>query len=166
MKPEPRAKKPKFTLARKDEAMADLVAQTDQTTLAIWAIDCAGRVLYSFEENYPDDPRPRGALNICREWTTSGIFCMKVIRGASLAAHAAARDAGSDTPARSAARAAGQAVATAHVPAHSMGAANYALQAVWRAAGPAGADVAVEKERDWQYRHLLALRGPEIPESR
>jgi hypothetical protein len=143
--------------------MAELAAQTDHTTLAIWAIDCAGRVLHYFEENFPGDPRPRVALNVCREWATTGLFSMKVIRGASLAAHAAARDAGEDSAARSAARAAGQAVATAHVRTHCRGAALYAQQAVWRAAGPQGADAAAAKERDWQYGHLLALREQSGP---
>jgi hypothetical protein len=49
-------------------------------------------------------------------------------------------------------------MATAHVPAHSIAAANYALQAIYRAADPSDADTAVAKERDWQYRHLLRLR--------
>jgi hypothetical protein len=57
----------------------------------------------------------------------------------------------------SAARAAGQAVATAHVPTHSLGAANYALQAIYRVTDPAEADAAVAKERDWQYRRLREL---------
>lgn len=147
----------KFSLAQKDGAMEELVKGTDKKTLAIWAIDCAGRVLHYFEEDYPDDPRPRGALNVCREWITTGIFSMAVIRTASLASHAAAREVGVDTPARSAARAAGQAVATPHVPAHSFGAALYARQAVWRAAEPDEAEAAVATERDWQFRHLLAL---------
>ena len=80
-----------------------------------------------------------------------------VIRRASLAAHAAAREVGEDTAARSAARAAGQVVATAHVPTHAPGAANYALQAVFRA-NPSDADAALAKERDWQYRHLFVPR--------
>ena len=65
---------------------------------------------------------------------------------------------GEDTAARSAARATGQAVATAHVPTHSLGAALYAQQAVWRAADPDDAEADVEKERDWQYWRLLELK--------
>ena len=82
---------------------------------------------------------------------------MADIRKASLDAHAAAREVGEDNPARSAARAASQAVATAHVRTHSLGAANYALQAIHRAAGVSGAEAAVTKERDWQYRRLIEL---------
>lgn len=158
MKSETRLKKPGFSVTRKDEAMADLVSETDHTTLAVWAGDCAVRVLPYFEEKYPDDPRPRNAIETLLAWIDTGIFKMADIRGTSLASHAAAREAGEDTSARSAARAAGQAVATAHVPTHSLGAAKYAQQAVWRAASSADADAAADGERDWQYRHLLLLR--------
>ena len=72
-------------------------------------------------------------------------------------AHAAAREVGEDNAARSAAHATGQAVATAHVPTHSLGAAIYALQAVYRATKSPDADAALAKEREWQYRHLLEL---------
>ena len=84
---------------------------------------------------------------------------MAVIRKASLDAHAAARDVGEDNAARSAARAAGQAVATAHVPMHALGAANYVLQAIYRATNPSGVDAAIAIERDWQLQRLLDLRG-------
>ncbi len=163
MNPEPPAKRKKFTLNRKDEAMEELVRGTDRKILAAWAIDCTERVLPYFAEKFPADPRPREALDTLRAWIATGEFHMAVIRGASLASHAAARETGEDSPARSAARAAGQAVATAHVPTHSLGAAIYAQQAVWRATGPAEADAAVAQERDWQYNHLLALRERNAP---
>jgi hypothetical protein len=148
----------KFKLAHNDAEMLDLVKITDHKTLAVWAIDCAERVLPYFEGQYPKDPRPRKALETLRVWIATGVFKMAVIRKASLDAHAAAREVGDDSPARSAARAAGQAVATAHVPRHAYGAAVYAQQAVFRAADPTKADAAAVKERDWQYRHLRELR--------
>lgn len=162
MKPEPREKRNKFSLNRKDEPMEELVKGTDKRILAAWAIDCAERVLPYFEEKFSNDPRPRDALVALRVWIQTGVFHMADIRGASLASHAAAREVGEDTPARSAARAAGQAVATAHVPAHALGAAIYAQQAVWRAANPADADTAVAGERDWQYRHLVEVMREKI----
>lgn len=158
-----RKKPARFSLARHDKPMELLVKETDQRTLATWAIDCAERVLPYFEKKFPDDSRPRDALATLRAWITTGEFHMAVIRSASLASHAAARDAGEDTPARSAARAAGQAVATAHVRTHSLGAALYAQQAVFRAADPDGAEAAAAQERDWQERHLLALRARSAP---
>jgi hypothetical protein len=152
-------KKSRFSLTQRKAEFMELVEQTDQKTLALWAVDCAMRVLPYFEEAYPDDHRPRKAVETLQEWIRTGVFEMAVIRKASLDSHAAARDVGEDNPARSAARAAGQAVATAHVPTHSIGAAIYALQAIHRAASASDADAAVARERDWQFQRLLELRA-------
>ena len=150
-------KKSKFSLAKHKDHFVELVKKTDHKTLALWAIDCAERVLPYFEGKYPEDQRPRQAIETLQTWINTGVFKMAVIRKASLSSHAAARDVGEDNAARSAAHAAGQAVATAHVPTHSIGAAIYALQAIHRATDSADADAAVAKERDWQYQHLLEL---------
>jgi hypothetical protein len=150
----------RFSLARnRDERIEELVRRTDHRTLAVWAIDCAERVLPYFEEECPKDNRPREAIETLQKWMCTGAFRMAVIRKASLASHAAAREVGEDNAARSAARAAGQAVATAHVPTHSIGAAIYALQAIHRATNSSDADAVIAKERAWQYQHLLELRS-------
>jgi len=149
--------KSKFSLAQHKDVFLELVVKTDHKTLAIWAIDCAERVLPYFEEKYPEDHRPRNAIKTLQTWINTGLFRMDVIRKASLASHAAAREVGEDNAARSAARAAGQAVATAHVPTHSIGAATYALQAIHRATDSSEADAAVAKERDWQCQRLFEL---------
>jgi len=128
-------------------------SKEDQMLMAAWAADCAERVLPLFEKASPGDCRPRRAIEVCREWARTGVFRMAGIRGASLAAHAAARDAEEGSAARFAARAAGQAVATAHVPQHAYGAAWYALKAV-AAAGPAGDVERVIAEREWQAGRL------------
>jgi len=150
--------KSKFSVTYKDESIVELVSKTDHKTLAVWAIDCVERVLPYFEEKYPEDHRPRNAITTLRNWIRTGIFKMADVRKAALDSHAAAREIGEDNAARSAARAAGQAVATAHVPTHSVGAANYALQAIYRATDPFDVNAAIAKERDWQYQHLLDLR--------
>ena len=125
----------------------------DQKLMATWAADCAERVLPTFEEIYPEDARPRKAIEACRTWVRTGVFKMSDIRGASLAAHAAARQAkGNDSDAACfAARAAGQAVATAHVPQHAFGGAYYALKAI-AAADPAYAESRVAAEHNWQIQ--------------
>ena len=144
----------RFSIARKDEEMVGLVEKSDKKILALWAVDCAERVLPYFEKAKPEDNRPRKAIETLKAWINTGIFKMAVIRKASLDAHAAAREVGEDSPARSAARACGQAVATAHVPRHSYGSAIYAQQAIYRATKSMDA---VESERNWQYHHLLEL---------
>jgi hypothetical protein len=128
-------------------------SKQDQKLMAAWAADCAKRVLPLFEKAYPMDDRPRRAIKACRAWVRTGVFRMADIRGASLAAHAAARDAKENDAACSAARAAGQAVGTAHVPQHAYGAAYYALKAL-AAAYPDNAEVKIAREWNWQSRHL------------
>jgi hypothetical protein len=128
-------------------------SREDQRALATWAADCAERVLPFFEKAYPQDDRPRQAIEVCRTWVRTGVFHMAEIRGASLAAHAAAREAKENDAACFAARAAGQAVATAHVPQHAYGGAYYALKAI-AAADPETAEVNTTKEHSWQSRRL------------
>jgi hypothetical protein len=152
-------KKRTFSLAYKDEVLAKLVGETGHKTLAIWSVDCVERVLPYFETKFPQDKRPQAAIEALQAWIKTGVFRMAVIRKASLDSHAAAREVGEDNPARSAARAAGQAVASAHVPAHAIAAANYCLQAIYRASNPLEADAAADQERKWQVQHLRDLQN-------
>lgn len=138
-------------------------SKEDQRALATWAADCAERVLPLFEKAYPNDNRPHKAIETCRTWVRTGVFKMADIRGASLAAHAAARDAKENDAACFAARAAGQAVATAHVPQHAYGASFYTLKAIV-ATDPTSAEVKIAKERGWQSRHLAKNLRQEILE--
>jgi len=132
--------------------MKEAISKKDQKSLAIWAADCAERVLPFFEDAYPKEDRPRKAINACRKWVRTGLFRMQDIRKASLDAHAAARST-DNLAARFAARAAGQAVATAHVPQHAYGPAYYALKVV-EAVNPDDAEAEIAKEFRWQLRHL------------
>ena len=133
----------------------------DQRLMAAWAADCVERVLPFFEKAYPQDDRPRKAIQACRTWVQTGVFKMAEIRGASLAAHAAARQAKENHAAAFAARAAGQAVATAHVPQHAFGGAYYALKAI-AAADPVHAERNVAKEHNWQARHIPTKLKQEV----
>jgi hypothetical protein len=136
--------------------------QQDQRLLALWAADCAEQVLPYFEENYPEDDRPRKAIEAGRAWARGEIACGKA-RATAVAAHAAAR-AADEGPARAAARAAGHAAATAHMAGHARHAAAYAIKAVTAAALPASAETAAATERDWQRRRLPGyLRGRNSP---
>ncbi len=146
-----------FKISRKnlDRSIAELVRKADRRTSATWALDCAEHVLRYFENEYPDDDRPRLAIEAGRTWVKTNVFKMADIRRAALAAHAAARGVKGDDAPRAAARAAGQAVGTAHVATHAVGAALYALKAVHD--GNDSDNDAVAKEREWQYSRLLSL---------
>jgi hypothetical protein len=66
--------KAKFSIAHNDEAMLALVQDTEQKTLAVWAIDCAERVLPFFEQQFPDDQRPRQAIEALQAWIDTGVL--------------------------------------------------------------------------------------------
>ena len=126
--------------------------------LANWAADCAEHVLPLFTRTYPDDERPRLAIEATRAWAL-GEITVGQAREAAFRAHAAAREA-SDEVARAAARAAGQAVSTAHMADHSLGPAYYAVRAVKLAAPAQDAQAAGVREHQWQREHLPeAVRG-------
>jgi hypothetical protein len=112
----------------------------DHRSLVLWATDCAEHVLPYFEEEHPEDNRPRNAIEAGRAWGR-GEIAMSEARVAAFAAHAAARDA-DHAAARSAARTAGHAAHTA----------TYAVTATAATAGTA--DEAAAEEREWQYRRL------------
>ncbi|MGV8979649.1 putative immunity protein [Clostridium sp.] len=124
--------------------IAELTAKVDHLTLVIWATDCAEHVLSHFEEEYPEDDRPRKAIEAGRAWV-HGKVSVSEARFAAFAAHAAARDADEGSVSVSVARAAGHAAATVHVAGHAVHAANYAA-------------TNISKERTWQYQHLLELK--------
>jgi len=120
--------------------------------LALWAADCAERVLALFEAECPDDQRPRQAIEAARLWQ-AGRLQMVEARAFAFAAHAAARQRVRKA-AVAAARAAGHAAATAHVATHAPHAADYAR----KAKAAAGEDA--ELERKWQTDQLPARIRP------
>jgi len=126
--------------------------EQDHGSLVLWATDCAEHVLAYFEESYPNDDRPRNAVDAARAWVR-GEMALSEVRAAAFAAHAAARAAG-DRAARATARAAGHAAATAHVAAHAAHAATYAATAAAVAPDADTARAATARERAWQYRRL------------
>lgn len=52
--------------------------------MATWALDCAERVLPTFEAVDPIDLRPRRAIETGRVWVSTGQISVAVIRKASL----------------------------------------------------------------------------------
>src|SRR5579884_101670 len=129
------------------------LSEADRRLVAVWAADCAERVLGLFEAEAPGDLRPRQAIEGLRAFAR-GELRVWPTRALAGEAHGAAREIGNKPAAVAAARAAGQAAATAHMGAHALGADAYAAKAVGLAAG-AGPDSVAEEIR-WQIRHLSA----------
>ena len=136
----------------------------DRRLIALWAADCAERVLPLFESKSPADGRPREAIEGSRIFGRGGRRTAQ-LRSLALAALAAAGEA-NDATAAAAARAAGLAAATAYTKAlanphhakHVLGPAVYAALARELAAvdGPGVA----EQELRWAIDHASrAVRG-------
>src|SRR5579864_7477937 len=126
----PKVRDARFVTLRRGGTLTD----ADHRLLALWAASCAEHVLHLFEQERPDDPRPREAIDLVRSWAR-GEYPMMRTRAAGGHAMGAARDL-RGAP-RHAAYAAGQAAVVAHVAAHELGAAAYAIRAA-RAAAPDG----------------------------
>lgn len=101
--------------------------------------------------------RPREAIEAGRAWVREDIKMIDARRFAT-ASHAATRDAEQNPESQAAARSAGHAVATAHVARHSFAASTYAVSAIRDSSTSDNEMVLIDKERQWQYKHLLELQ--------
>ena len=125
------------------------LSELDRRTVALWAADCAERVLDLVEAEAPDDGRPRDAIARARafgrgELGAAGEIARRFVAGrAARDVHGAA--------AVAAARAAAQASGVAHMGAHALGAAGYAALAV--GLGRPDQPDAVAAEIEWQVAH-------------
>ena len=136
---------PRFVRIQRGGLLEDDIHQE----LALWSALCAEHVLFIFEQNYPDDARPREAINAARAWAGGEISMMQA-REFAYAAHDAAREA--KGAAKDVARASGHAVATAHMADHELGGAYYAIRAVMKRY--ADDEEKVQEEREWQVGQL------------
>ena len=128
------------------------LSEADRRLVAMWAADCAERVLVLFETEAPTDHRPRDAIARARAFAQGERDAAGEIRQRFVAGRAA--HAVSSPAAVAAARAAGQASGVAHMGAHALGAAAYAA----KAAGLAASDqpTAASDEISWQLEHMNA----------
>ena len=143
----PKERDPRFITIRRGGSLTD----EHHRLLAEWAAVCAEHVLPLFENEKPDDPRPRDAIGVGRAWIR-GEVRMTDAHNTAFVANAAGR--GLPDPAKFAALSAGQAVAVAHVAAHELGAAAYAIRAAAATVPKAEANAARLVERDWQREQL------------
>lgn len=119
--------------------------EVDRRVLTDWAVGCAKRLLPIFEEEGPQDPRLRLALDQAREFT-AGMIGVGQMRSLAFTCHEVAREA-SSPPEVAVARAAGQALSVAHMAGHSREIARYTAKAL------TGEELI--RELAWQRDHLL-----------
>ena len=125
------------------------LSEADRRLVAVWAADCAERVLSLFEREAPDDIRPRDAIERTRAFSRGELDAAGEIRRRFVAGRAAHNV---SPAAAAAAKAAAQAAGVAHMGAHALGAAAYAAKAAGLAA-PERPDADRDEIR-WQLKHL------------
>ncbi|KJL48179.1 hypothetical protein RS84_01810 [Microbacterium hydrocarbonoxydans] len=131
-------------------ASPQALSEDDRRLVALWAADCAERVLALFEAEAPDDDRARDGIRRARAFGRGELDTAGEI-GRRFEAGRAAQSA--TTPAAvAAARSAGQASGVAHMGAHALGAAAYAAKAASLAA--ADHDTARRTEVLWQLQQM------------
>ena len=128
------------------------LTDADRRNVAVWAADCAERVLDLFEADAPGDTRARDAILRTRAFARGELRAAEEIRQRFVAVRAASS--ASSPAGKAAARAAAQAAAVAHMGAHALGAAAYAVKAV----GLAQPDrpSAIDEEVRWQLEQMSA----------
>ncbi len=131
-------------------ASPQALSEADRRLVALWAADCAERVVGLFEAEAPTDDRVRDGIARARAFGRGELTAAVEIRRRFVAGRAAQSVKG--PAAVAAARAAGQASGVAHMGAHALGAAAYAAKAVGLAA-PDRADARDDEVR-WQFEHM------------
>jgi len=127
----------------------------NERTARLFACDCAEHVLSLYEAQYPDDGRPRKAIEIARRYA-EGKAAVEELAAARDAARAAAREAALNTS-LAAAEAAAEDAAWAAAWAAAEDAARAAAGAAWAASLAAAWAAALNAERQWQVERLRKI---------
>ncbi|MFT3876525.1 MAG: hypothetical protein QM708_08905 [Propioniciclava sp.] len=133
-------------------ASPQALSETDRRLVALWAADCAERVLPLFEAEAPDDGRARDGIDRARAFGRGELATAEEIRQRFVAGRAA--QSAKSPAAAASARSAGQASGVAHMGAHALGAAAYAAMAAALAA--TDPEAARRDEVRWQLDHMTA----------
>lgn len=126
------------------------LSEADRRAVAVWAADCAERVLPIFEAEAPGDIRPSQSVMRTRAYARGELDVAEEIRRRSLGSDAARAV---SAPAAAAARAAGQAASIPHMGAHALGAAAYAAKAAVLAA-PDHPETVLDEVLRWQLSQM------------
>ncbi|PIU21641.1 MAG: hypothetical protein COT15_01205 [Candidatus Diapherotrites archaeon CG08_land_8_20_14_0_20_34_12] len=137
------------------QPLRELIEKQKHRTLVLWTIECANSILPIFEEKYPQDKRPREAIEAAKAWA-NGKIKMPIAKKAAHATHNAATAVAEEDPAAcAAARAIGHVVGIIHVETHALGFVIYAITAFVYAARKKDADDVIAKKCKWLYDSLL-----------
>lgn len=148
----------KFSLAKHDPQIVELIKVSDHRILAIWAIDCFNRGRYLFNKDYIENEIIDKALDTLKLWIDGGITMWEARKYCWVVLKAAREIEQSDKVACQILRACSHTLATCHVPTHAEGAGMYVISAIqYYYKGKENVTELIEEERKWQINHLLDL---------
>ena len=110
-----------------------LIAGANRRALILWALELAEETVRELESRYPDDHRPREAVEAARAWA-AGEIKMPLAKRAILDCHAMAKEL-TDPADIARCHAVGQACSVVHTEGHAMGYPVYELTAIVRELG-------------------------------
>jgi hypothetical protein len=146
----------KILFSKDSECLHDLIRLMEiqiHRTLVMWALECAKETLSRLEGKYPNEPRPRMALELCEKWTRGNIK-MPQAKRSILAAHAVAKEI-DDKECIALVHAIGHAGATVHVGTHAVGLVFYELTAIVHAFGIENCEKAIDDKIKIYKERLL-----------
>ena len=135
------------------QELIKLIELQNHRTLVMWALDCGENTLAQFEAKYPDERRPRTALDLCNDWS-KGKIKMPAAKRAILDSHAVAKEINDDEYS-SLTHAIGHAGATVHVETHALGLVFYELTAIVLKHDKDGYQKPVSEKIDFYRRRLI-----------
>ena len=125
--------------------LAMLFREQSHRTVVLWALDLAAGSVAKLEEKYPDETRPREALEAARAWA-AGDIKMRLAQRKILDCHAFAKELGNKEDI-ALCHAIGQACAVVHTTGHAMGYPMYELSAIVYRLGIENCREAVERRK-------------------
>ena len=133
--------------------LAMLLKERSHRTMVLWALDLAAESVAKLEETYPDEPRPREALEAARAWA-EGKIKMRLAQRKILDCHAFAKELSSKEDI-ALCHAVGQACAVVHTAGHAMGYSMYELSSIVYRLGIENCREAVERRRQEYIQKLF-----------
>ena len=127
------------------QGLTVLFREQRHQTMVLWALDFAAESVAKLEEKYPDELRPREALEAARAWATGDIK-MRLAQRKILDCHAFAKEIDSKED-MALCHAVGQACAVVHTAGHAMGYPMYELSSIVYRLGIENCREAVERRK-------------------
>ena len=136
--------------------LAMLFREQDHRVMVLWALELAAESVAELEEKYPDETRPREALEAARAWA-EGKIKMRLAQRKILNCHAFTKELDSKVDI-ALCHAVGQACAVVHTAGHAMGYPMYELSAIVYRLGVENCQEAVEWRKQEYIKKMLCWR--------